>query len=139
MIVLDTNVISEMMRDSPDAAVLARLDEFPGESVWTTSISVFEIQHGFRILAAGRMRKRLETAFAAIVDEELEGRVLPLDVDAATQAGIIAAECRQAGRTIEIRDALISGIATARKAALVTRNVRHFANTGISLINPWRD
>ena len=139
MIVLDTNVISEMMRDSPNAAVVARLDQFPVESIWTTSISVFEIQHGFRIMAAGRMRKRLETAFSAIVEEELEGRVLPLDVGAATQAGIIAAECRQAGRTIEIRDALISGIAAARKATIVTRNVRHFANTGLSLINPWGD
>jgi hypothetical protein len=139
VIVLDTNVISEMMRDRPDAAVLARLDQFPVESVWTTSISVFEIRHGFQILAAGRTRKRLETAFSAIVDDDLEGRVLPLDFDAATKAGIIAADCRLAGRSIEIRDALISGIAAARKAAIVTRNVKHFANTGVPLINPWSD
>ncbi len=139
MILLDTNVISEMMRENPDAAVLARLDQFPTESVWTTSITVFEIRHGLQILATGRARKRLETAFSAIVEDELEGRVLPLDIDAATKAGMIAAECRQAGRSIDIRDALISGIAVARKAAIATRNLKHFADTGVTLINPWSD
>jgi predicted nucleic acid-binding protein len=139
VILLDTNVISEMMRENPDATVLARLDQFPTESVWTTSITVFEIRHGLQILAAGRARKRLETAFSAIVEDELEGRVLPLDIDAATKAGMIAAECRLAGRSIDIRDALISGIAVARKAAIATRNLKHFADTGVPLINPWSD
>ena len=137
MIVLDTNVVSALMRDEPDPIVVAWLDGLPPESVWTTSITVFEIRLGLEILAAGKRRRQLEEAFAKALEEEFEGRVLPFDQSAAQAAGRISAERRLAGRTVEIRDVQIAGIASARKATLATRNTRHFEGCGLVLDNPW--
>ncbi|HSN85261.1 MAG TPA: type II toxin-antitoxin system VapC family toxin [Thermoanaerobaculia bacterium] len=137
MIVLDTNVISALMRDEPDPIVVAWLDGLPPESIWTTSITVFEVRLGLEILAAGKRRRQLEEAFAKALEEEFEGRVLPFDQSAAQAAGRIAAERRRVGRTIEIRDVQIAGIVSARKATLATRNTRHFEECGLVLDNPW--
>lgn len=137
MIVLDTNVISALMRDEPDPIVVAWLDGLPPESIWTTSITVFEVRLGLEILAAGKRRRQLEEAFAKALEEEFEGRVLPFDPSAAQAAGRIAAERRRVGRTIEIRDVQIAGIVSARKATLATRNTRHFEECGLVLDNPW--
>ena len=137
MILLDTNVLSAMMRDAPDAAVEAWLDRTPAESVWTTAVTVFEIRYGLEVLPLGRRRRRLEVAFAATIEAELEGRVVPFDAPAAEAAGKIAAELRRIGRTLEIRDAQIAGITAVRKAALATRNARDFDATGLTLIDPW--
>lgn len=137
MIVLDTNVVSALMQRDPDLAVIAWLDGLPAESVWTTSITVFEVRLGLEILAAGQRRRQLEEAFAKALEEDFEGRVLPFDQAAADAAGRIAAERRQAGRTVEIRDVQIAGITRARKATLATRNLRHFEGCGLALIDPW--
>jgi predicted nucleic acid-binding protein len=137
VIILDTNVVSEVMLAVPEQAVLAWLDDQPAQSVWTTAITVFEIRHGLTILPPGRRRRALEEAFTGILQEDLDGRILGLDADAAHVAGTIAADLRRAGRTIEIRDALIAGIAFARKAVVATRNVKDFNGTGVSLVNPW--
>jgi predicted nucleic acid-binding protein len=137
MIVLDTHVISALMRDEPDPIVVAWLDGLPPESIWTTSITVFEVRLGLEILAAGKRRRQLEEAFAKALEEEFEGRVLPFDPSAAQAAGRIAAERRRVGRTIEIRDVQIAGIVSARKATLATRNTRHFEECGLVLDNPW--
>ncbi|HYU31039.1 MAG TPA: type II toxin-antitoxin system VapC family toxin [Thermoanaerobaculia bacterium] len=137
MIVLDTNVVSALMRTEPDPAVVAWLDSLPPESVWTTSITVFEVRLGLEILAPGRRRRHLEEAFAKALEEDFEGRVLPLDQSAADAAGRIAAQRRQAGRTVEIRDVQIAGIVSARKATLATHNLRHFEGCGLVLVDPW--
>ena len=137
MILLDTNVLSAVMRREPDPAVVAWLDGLPAESVWTTSITVFEIRLGLEILAAGRRRRDLEEAFTKALEEDFEGRVVPFDQAAAHAAGRIAAERRRAGRTIEVRDVQIAGIAIARKATLATRNLRHFEGLGLALVDPW--
>jgi predicted nucleic acid-binding protein len=137
VIVLDTNVISALMRREPDPTVVVWLDRLPPESIWTTSITVFEIRLGLEILAAGRRRRQLEDAFAKALEEDLEGRVLPFDQTAAQAAGRIAAERRRAGRTVEIRDVQIAGIVNVRKATLATRNTRHFEDCGLVLIDPW--
>jgi toxin FitB len=137
MIVLDTNVLSALMRQEPDAGVVAWLDRLPPESIRTTAITVFEIRFGLQILESGRRRQSLERAFAAALAEDFDGRVLPFDEPAAEAAGRIAAERRRAGRTIEIRDVQIAGITAARKASLATRNTRHFEDLGLSLIDPW--
>lgn len=137
MIILDTNVLSALMRREADPVVVAWLDAQPPESIWTTAITVFEIRFGLEVLAKGRKRKALEEAFASALDEDFDGRVLAFDRPAADAAAAIAARRRQAGRPVEIRDVQIAGIAAARKARLATRNIRHFEGTGITLIDPW--
>jgi len=137
VILLDTNVISALMQRDVDRVVVAWLDSQPPESIWTTSITVFEIRFGLEILASGRRRQSLEEAFQRMIEEDFEGRVVPFDEVAAQSAARIAAVRRRAGRTIEIRDVQIAGIAAARKATIATRNVRHFEGLGPELIDPW--
>lgn len=139
MILLDTNVLSALMRRDPEPRVVAWLDRLPAESVWTTSITVFEVRFGLELLAAGKRRRMLEEAFAQALEEDFENRVLPFDPTAAQAAGRIAAEHRKAGRTVEIRDVQIAGIVAARKATLATRNLRHFEGLGLALVNPWAE
>ena len=103
MIVLDTNVVSALMRQDADPIAAEWLDRQPRESVWTTAITVFEIRFGLELLAPGRRRRRLQEAFARALDEDFEGRVLPFEQTAAHQAGLIAARGRQTGRAVEIR------------------------------------
>jgi predicted nucleic acid-binding protein len=137
VIILDTNVISALMRSEPDPAVVRWLDALPPESLWTTAITVFEVRLGLEVLAAGRRRRLLEAAFAAALEEDFAGRVLPFDQAAAQAAGRIAAERRRAGKTVEVRDVQIAGIATARKSAVATRNLRHLEGLGVDLLDPW--
>ena len=137
MIVPDTHVVSALMRREPDPIVVAWLDSLPPESVWTTSVTVFEVRLGLEILETGRRRLQLEEAFAKALDEDFEGRVLPFDQSAAQAAGRIAAERRRTGRTVEIRDIQIAGIVNIRKATLATRNTRHFEGCGLVLVDPW--
>lgn len=137
MIVLDTNVLSALMQERADRRVVEWLDDQPGESIWVTSITVFEVRFGINLLVAGRRRRALEETFSTALRDDLGGRVLAFDETAARTAGTIAARERQAGRAIEIRDVQIAGIVAARKATLATRNTRHFARTGIALVDPW--
>jgi len=136
VILLDTNVLSAFMRPEPDRVVLSWLDTQPPESIWTTSITVYEIRFGIEILAFGKRRQSLEKAFVSSLEEDFEGRVIAFEESAAQAAGRIAAGRRLAGRTIEIRDVQIAGIAQARKASIATRNIQHFEGLGIDLINP---
>ncbi len=137
MIILDTNVLSALMRDEPDPAVVTWLDAQPTESVWTTAITMFEVRTGLELLDPSRRRQRLESAFAQLLAQDLDGRVLAFDSAAADASGIVVAKSQRAGRSIEIRDAQIAGIALARKATLATRNVRHFKDLGVRLVDPW--
>jgi len=138
VILLDTNVLSALMQREPDQAVVAWLDEQPSESVWTTAITVFEVRMGLELLAKGRRRNQLEQEFDRLLVEDLDGRVQLFDRAAADAAGTIAASRQRAGRTVEIRDVQIAGVASSRKATLATRNVRHFEGLGIRLVNPWK-
>lgn len=125
------------MHRDPNPKVVAWLDGLPAESVWTTAITVFEVQLGLALLASGRRRRQLEEAFAQTLEEDLEYRILPFDQSAAQSAGGMAAKKRRAGQSVEIRDALIAGIVAARKASLATHNTRHFGGLDIPLIDPW--
>ena len=136
MIILDTNVLSALMRDEPDPAVVTWLDSQPTESVWTTAITIFEVRTGLELLDPSRRRQRLESAFAQLLTQDLDGRVLAFDSAAADASGIVVAKSQRAGRSIEIRDAQIAGIALARKATLATGNVRHFKDLGVRLVDP---
>lgn len=137
MIVLDTNVLSELMRSRPDAAVLDWLDRQASQSVWITSITLFECRFGLTLLPDGRRRNMLEAAFADLLSQDLEDRVLPFDADAAAQAASLAAARQRAGRPVDIRDTQIAGIAQACRATLATRNVRHFEGLSVPVVNPW--
>lgn len=138
MILLDTNVLSALMLDKPDTAVLRWLDSLDPASVWTTTITVFEIRFGLSRRDAGRKTDRLEKAFAALIADDLEGRVASLDPAAAQAAGLFAARRAAAGKPVDFRDTLIAGIAIANRAKLATRNVRHFADLDTGIIDPWQ-
>lgn len=137
MILLDTNVLSTLMRSEPEAVVVDWLDAQPSESIWTTSVTVFEIRAGLELLAPSRRRRHLEASFELVLNEDLDQRVLAFDVAAAHAAGQVVARGRRAGKAVEIRDAQIAGIAIARKAPVATRNVRHFRDLGVRLVDPW--
>ena len=137
MIALDTNVISELMRIDTDASVIAWLDRQPVESVWTTSVCVFEVRYGIVALAPGRRRQALERSFDDVLDRILSGRVLDFDRAAAFEAARIAIDMKVRGLGIDVRDLQIAATASARRATLVTRNTRHFVETGIELVDPW--
>jgi hypothetical protein len=137
MIILDTNVLGALMRKVPEAPVVAWLDRLPAESVWITSITLFEARFGLALLASGRRRRTLEAAFARLLKDDLENRVLDFDSAAATEAASLAAARQKSGRPVDVRDTQIVGIALARRATLATRNVRHFGDLEISIVDPW--
>jgi len=137
VILLDTNVLSALMRDPSDAAVVAWLDEQNPARIWTTTVAMFEIRFGLARLAEGRRRAALEAAFEALLREDLAGRVAPLDRAAAEAAGLLTARRAAAGRAVDVRDTLIAGIALARRAAVATRNTRHFDDVETGVVNPW--
>jgi hypothetical protein len=137
LIILDTNVLSALMRARPEPAVLGWLDGQPAESIWTTAVTVFEIRLGLDLLEVGRRRKQLEAAFEAALRQDLGGRIVELDRQCAEAAATLSAARSRAGLTIEIRDAFIAGICIARKASLATRNIKHFGGLGLSLLDPW--
>lgn len=137
MILLDTNVLSALMRAPADEAVVAWLDQQPADSIWITSIALFEVRFGLALLPAGRRRRALESAFADLLEQDLERRVLDFDGAAADAAALLAAERQKTGRPADMRDTLIAGIAVSRRGTLATRNVRHFADLKISVVDPW--
>jgi predicted nucleic acid-binding protein len=137
VIVLDTNVLSALMRSSPDAVVVEWLDRQPADSVWLTSITVFEARFGLALLPKGRRRNGLERAFDRVLMEDLSSRVLTLDEMAAVTAAQIAADRQRAGRIVDLRDTLIAGIAQARRATIATRHTRHFEGLDVPVVDPW--
>lgn len=137
MIILDTNVVSALMRLSLEIAVRDWLDRQPRSSIWTTAVTVFEVRAGLAMIAPGRQRTRLEAEFRNIIDDDLDGRVAPFDTLAAEETAALMTARRQTGRTGELRDGMIAGIAIARHAAIATRNTRHFADLPVSVVDPW--
>lgn len=138
MIVLDTNVLSALMRTKPDAVVVDWLDRQPADSIWVTSITVFEARFGLALLPKGRRRSSLERAFDRVLTEDLSSRVLSLDEMAASTAAHLAAERQRAGRVVDLRDTLIAGIVLARRATIATRNTRHFEGLDVPVVDPWQ-
>ncbi len=138
MIILDTNVLSALMRTAPEPQVVRWLDRQPAESIWITSITLFETRLGLALLPRGRRRQALESAFDRLLVEDLENRVLDFDSAAAVEAAALAAARQRAGRPVDMRDTQIAGIALARRAALATRNTRHFKDLSITVLDPWQ-
>jgi predicted nucleic acid-binding protein len=137
MIILDTNVVSELMELEPAAEVEAWLDRTDEAALWLTAILVFEVKGGLDKMDDGRRKRRLLAAFDALLQIDFRERVLPFDLNAAMEAARIGAERERRRRPIDTKDTLIAGIAVSRGAAIATRNVRHFADLPIDVINPW--
>lgn len=137
MIILDTNVLSALMRTGPDVAVVGWLDRQPADSIWITSVTLFEARFGLALLPRGRRRRGLERAFEKVVEEDLANRVLDFDSLAAVSAARLAADRQRAGRAVDLRDTLIAGIALARRATIATRNTRHFEGLDVPVVDPW--
>lgn len=137
MIILDTNVLSELMRPAPVVSVMRWMAAQPATSLYTTSITQTEILHGIMLLPAGRRRSAFESAADAMFKEDFAGRILPFGSDAARPYASIAAERRRAGRPISHFDAQITAIARSTGAAIATRNISDYEGCGVKLINPW--
>ena len=136
-IVLDTNVISELMRPAPHPAVLGWMAAQPRATLYTTSINQAEILFGIAMLSQGRRRAAVAAAAEAMFADDLAGRILPFSgVAAAHYAGIVVIR-RRSGSPIEAFDALIAATALAADAAIATRDVGGFDGCGVRLINPW--
>jgi predicted nucleic acid-binding protein len=138
MILLDTNVLSALMQPVPDALVAAWLDRQVDSEIWTTSVSVFEIEYGLELMPTGKRRNHLESEFANLLAQDLRGRIADLDAIAAATAGRLMARRRRAGRDYQPEDSMISAIALTRRASLATRNVKHFDDLPITVVNPWQ-
>ena len=139
MIILDTNVLSALMIEPAAIQVATWLNEQPRESMWTTSITVLEIHVGLETMAGGRRRDSRLRSFRRLIEEKLEQRIAAFDHDAAEATAMLMAARSRAGTPRDLRDTMIAGIAVARRAAVATRNVRHFSDAGIDVINPWNE
>lgn len=137
MILLDTNVLSELMKPTPHERVVRWVASRPVLSLYTTRITQAEILHGIMLLPSGKRRSALEAAAEAMFKEEFEARVLPFGSDAANPYARIAAERHRAGRPISHFDAQIAAIAHSAGAEIATRNVADFDGCGVTVINPW--
>lgn len=137
MIVLDTNVLSALMRRPADRLVVGWLDQQPRSSIWTTSITLLEIRFGLQILPLGKRRSALIQAFEKVLADMIENRVAAFDVPAAQQCADLMAARHKKGRPGDLRDAMIAGIVLASHATLATRNVSHFQDLSVPVINPW--
>ncbi len=137
MIVLDTNVISEFMIQTPDARVVRWLNSQPRSSVWTTSINVYEIRSGLLAMPVGRRQATLSMAFERLLNNTIQGRIAVFDTAAAQRAAELEAASRKKGRPRESRDTMIAGIVVASHATLATRNTKHFDDIAKSVVNPW--
>lgn len=137
MIVLDTNVLSELARQRPDTRVLSWLDALPSHEVATTTITTAELLYGVTRLPNGNRNNLLIDTVQALINKDFHGRIEPFDVPAASRYAIVVTEREQLGRPISVADAQIAAICYTRQAALATRNTKDFTDTGIELINPW--
>ena len=137
LIVLDTNVVSELMKSAPSAAVLTWVGSRDKLELHTTSVTQAEILDGVLQLPAGRRRRAVEGAAEAMFQEDFAGRILPFDSRAARPYADLVAERRRRGRPISQFDAQIAAIARASDATLATRNVKDFEHCGIRVLNPW--
>ncbi len=139
MILLDTNVLSELMRLNPDTEVLKWLDQQPAAGLWISAITRAEIELGIALLPAGKRRQALTDTADVMFSEDFAGRCLPFDGRAAGHYAVIVANRARLGKQIAVEDAQIAAIASSNVLSLVTRNVKDFAGIeNLVIVNPWR-
>ena len=139
MVVLDTNVVSELMQAEPSSTVLAWLDDRPTRELFVTSVTEAEIRTGIAFLPEGARRRGLAEAAERLFGGLFAGRVLPFDSAAARGYAAIAAARRAAGRPLSQTDGQIAAIARSRGMTVATRNVRDFSGTEVEVIDPWAE
>ncbi|MCL2826174.1 MAG: type II toxin-antitoxin system VapC family toxin [Eggerthellaceae bacterium] len=138
MFVLDTNTISELMKENPSESVVAWIGECKADELYTTTITQAEIGYGILRLADGKRKNALQDAYADIFGNIFAARVFPFDFEAAPFYSRITADAERNGKPISVLDAQIAAICACRKATLVTRNIKDFTSVrGLILVNPW--
>lgn len=137
MILLDTYVISELMRPTPNQIVVKWVSSLPKMSLFTSAITEAEILYGVSILSEGKRKAELMDAVLQIFNTDLKGRVMPFDSNAASAYSSIASSRKRIGKPISQFDAQIAAIAHSRGSAVATRNIHDFQDCGIEVINPW--
>ena len=137
MILLDTNVVSELMKLAPEPAVMVWINTLPGSTVFISAVTQAEILYGVALVPEGKRREGLAQAARIAFETYFRGRILPFDPEAAEAFAALAAGRRQVGRPISQADAQIAAIARSRGADLATRNVADFEGCGVEIVNPW--
>lgn len=137
-IVVDTNVVSELMRESTDSHVLRWINGQEESELIFTAVVEAELRIGIAMLPKGRRRSELEIALEETIDIDFNNRVIPFDSDAAHEYATIGANRKASGTPISEMDCQIAAIARSKGAAVATRDVRDFQNCGIEIINPWK-
>ncbi len=137
--VLDTNVVSELMRPAPNAAVLAWLNNQTADTLWLNSVVVSELLYGIARLPDGKRRAQMAQTVRSMLDEDFSGRVLSFDLEAAVVYADLVAMRERQGLPMDVADAQIAAICLAHGATLATRNTKHFEGLGLTLMNPWVD
>ncbi len=136
-VLLDTNVLSELLRPRPAPSVLTWFAQRAADEHFVSTVTIAEMMLGARLLPAGKRRQQLEQALQAMFGEDFAGRIWPFDIAAAAAYVDIVAQRRSSGRPISQFDAQIAAIALSRRASLATRNVADFDACGVTLIDPW--
>jgi toxin FitB len=137
VIVLDTNVVSELMRKDAAAEVVAWVDGHPGDQVFITAVTAAELLYGVTRLPDGRRKRVLAAKVRDLIDEDFEDQVLPFNSDSAHHYAEIVASRERLGKPISMADAQIAAICRQYDLGLGTRNTRDFTDTGIRVFNPW--
>lgn len=137
MIVLDTNVVSEMMRSTPEPRVVQWIDAFAADDVFVTAVTAAELMYGVARLPEGRRKQELLVKVGALIAEDFKDRVLPFDQLAAVDYANVVASRERAGRPISMADAQIAAICRNWSADLATRNVADFMDIGVRVVDPW--
>ena len=137
MMVLDTNVVSEVMRAQPEPAVLSWLDQQEPAGLWLSAVVAAELMAGVARLPEGKSRQQLALVVATMLEQDFAGRVLAFDLAAASVYAELVARREQMGRPIAMADAQIAATCVANNATLVTRNQKDFANLGLTTFDPW--
>jgi toxin FitB len=137
MILLDTNVISEIMRERPNTVVSTWIDEKPEEELWTASVVIAELLAGIELRPPGRKHEALRETVSAMIADDFRGQILPFNLPAARICAQILASRKRLGRPIRELDAQIAAIARVHGATLATRNVEDFAHCDLLVVNPW--
>lgn len=137
MIILDTNIISEIMRPQPEVLVVQWLDQQETSHLYLTSITLAEIRYGLGIMQDGKHKQRLSNQFEAYVDKTFEGRILDFTSESATQYANIMSHRKKAGLPMSIADGQIAAIANEHHFSIATRNTKDFEECGLQIINPF--